>query len=239
MQIKRQKGGDVMLLIKNKNLRSFIVKAFPFVLIPSAAILGAVAFDNSRHLIISLAIAVMTLLVFAAGYEKKKVGTWRMVIASVMIALCVFGRFIPLFKPITAITIITGMYIGSETGFLVGAMSALISNIYMGQGPWTAFQMLAWGLIGYIAGMAAEPLKRHRFLLLAYGVVTGIAYSFIMDIWTTLWYSNGFDLGVYLSALVTAIPYTVSYAVSNFIFLLFLAKPFGEKLERIRKKYGI
>lgn len=228
-----------MLLIKNKNVRGFIGKAFPFIIIPVVAVLGATVFDNSRHLIISLAIAVMTLLVFAAGYEKKKVGTWRMVIASVMIALCVFGRFIPLFKPITALTIITGMYIGSETGFLVGAMSALISNIYMGQGPWTAFQMLAWGLIGYIAGIAAEPLKRHRALMLAYGVISGIAYSFIMDIWTTLWYSGEFDTGVYLSALVTAIPYTVSYAVSNFIFLFFLARPFGQKLERIRTKYGV
>ncbi len=228
-----------MLVIKNEAARSFIGKVFPFVLIPAIAILGATVFDNGRHLIISLGIAVMTLFVFASGYEKKKVGSRRMVIAAVMIALCVFGRFLPIFKPITAITIITGMYIGSETGFLVGAMSALISNIYMGQGPWTAFQMLAWGLIGYIAGVIAEPLKRHKWLLLLFGIVTGIAYSFIMDIWTTLWYSNGFDVGVYLSALVTAIPYTVSYAVSNFLFLLFLAKPFGEKLGRIRIKYGV
>ncbi len=228
-----------MLVIRNKTARSVIIRMFPFILIPALAILGATVFDSDKHLIISLAIAVLTLFVFAAGYEKKKVGTWRMVIASVMTALCVFGRFIPLFKPITAITIITGMYIGSETGFLVGAMSALISNIYMGQGPWTAFQMLAWGLIGFAAGLLADPLKKHRALLLAYGVVTGILYSFIMDIWTTLWYSGGFDVGVYLSALVTAVPYTVSYAVSNFVFLFFLAKPFGDKLSRIRVKYGV
>lgn len=228
-----------MLVIKNKTARSVIGKTFPFILIPALAILGATVFDNDKHLIISLAIAVMTLFVFAAGYEKKKVGTWRMVIAAVMTALCVFGRFIPVFKPITAITIITGMYIGSETGFLVGAMSALISNIYMGQGPWTAFQMLAWGLIGFAAGLLADPLKKHRWLLLTYGVISGILYSFVMDIWTTLWYSGGFDVGVYLSALVTAIPYTVSYAVSNFIFLFFLAGPFGEKLGRIRVKYGL
>ena len=228
-----------MLVIKNKTARSVIRKVFPFVLIPALAVLGATVFDNSRHIIISLCIAVLTLFIFASGYEKKKAGTWRMVIAAVMIALCVFGRFIPLFKPITAITIITGMYIGSETGFLVGAMSALISNIYMGQGPWTAFQMLAWGLIGFVAGVLADPLRKHRALLLAYGVITGILYSFIMDIWTTLWYVGGFDVGVYLSALVTAVPYTVSYAVSNFIFLFFLAKPFGDKLSRIRIKYGV
>ena len=228
-----------MITIENAGIRRFIRFAFPFVIIPVFAFLGAAVFDNSKHLLISLGVAVMTLFVFVSGYERKKTGTRRMVIASVMIALCVFGRFIPLFKPITAITIITGMYLGGETGFLVGSMSAVISNIFVGQGPWTAFQMLAWGLIGLIAGLAADPLKKHRALLLTYGAVSGIAYSFIMDIWTTLWYSGGFDSAVYLSALVTAIPYTVSYAVSNFIFLLLLAKPFGEKLERLHIKYGV
>ena len=228
-----------MITIENPTVRRFIGTAFPFVIIPVFAFLGAAVFDNDKHLIISLGVALMTLLVFVSGYEKKKTGTRRMVIASVMIALCVFGRFIPVFKPITALTIITGMYLGGETGFLVGSMSAVISNIFVGQGPWTAFQMLAWGIIGLIAGMLANPLKKHRALLLTYGVVSGIAYSFIMDIWTTLWYSSGFDTSVYLSALVTAIPYTVSYAVSNFIFLFFLAKPFGEKLERLHIKYGV
>ena len=228
-----------MIAIKSAGARSFIRIAFPFVIIPLFTLIGTVVFDSGKHLVISLGVTAMTLLVFVSGYEKKKTGTRRMVIASVMIALCVLGRFIPIFKPITALTIITGMYLGGETGFLVGALSAVISNIFAGQGPWTAFQMLAWGLIGLIAGTASVPLKRHRWLLLTYGAVTGIAYSFIMDIWTTLWYSGGFDTSVYLSALVTAIPYTVSYAVSNFIFLLFLAKPFGEKLERLHIKYGI
>lgn len=228
-----------MITINNSHIRRVIRVAFPFIVIPVFTFLGAAVFDTDKHLIVSLGVAVMTLLVFISGYEQKKTGTRRMVIASVMIALCVFGRFIPIFKPITAITIIAGIYLGGETGFLVGSLSAVISNIFAGQGPWTAFQMLAWGLIGFIAGMLSEPLRKHRALLLAYGVISGIAYSFIMDIWTTLWYSGEFDSAVYLSALVTAIPYTVSYAVSNFIFLLFLAKPFGEKLERLHIKYGV
>ncbi|MBP3855298.1 MAG: ECF transporter S component, partial [Ruminiclostridium sp.] len=100
-----------MITIENAGIRRFIRFAFPFVIIPVFAFLGAAVFDNSKHLLISLGVAVMTLFVFVSGYERKKTGTRRMVIASVMIALCVFGRFIPLFKPITAITIITGMYL--------------------------------------------------------------------------------------------------------------------------------
>ena len=99
--------------------------------------------------------------------------------------------------------------------------------------------MLALGLIGFLAGLLGKMLKNNRPALLIYGVASGLAYSFIMDIWTVLWYAGGFDAGLYLAALTSAVPYTVSYAFSNFIFLYILAKPMGRKLERVRVKYGL
>lgn len=228
-----------MIVIENRILRNAVKIAVPFVLIPALVIIGAVVFQERRYLIISTGVAFLALLLFAAGYERKPTGSRRMIIAAVMTALCIVGRFIPLFKPITAITVITAVYLGGETGFLVGAMSALLSNIYFGQGPWTPFQMLAWGMIGLIAGFAANPLKRHKWLLLAYGVLAGIFYSAVMDVWTVIWYDGSFRTELYLTALATAIPHTVMYSVSNFIFLWFAAKPFGEKLERVKIKYGI
>lgn len=228
-----------MLLIKSKKMRDMIRIAVPFIAMPMITIVGAVAFDEKKHIIISLAVAVSALLLFAAGFEKKSTGTRRMVIVSVMVALCFAGRFIPFLKPIAALTIITALYLGGEAGFLVGSLSAILSNFYFGQGPWTAFQMLAWGLIGFFAGLLAERLLKSRVLLLIYGAAAGLAYSFIMDIWTVLWYNQGFDINLYLAALVTAIPYTASYAVSNVLFLYLLAKPFGDKLNRIKIKYGV
>ncbi len=228
-----------MLLIESKPLRSVIRTVVPFVIVPMLALFGAVVFDRKRHIIISMSIAVFALLLFASGYERRSVGTRRMVIAAVMTALCFTGRFLPILKPVAALTIITALYLGGEAGFLVGALSAILSNFYFGQGPWTAFQMLAWGLIGLIAGFLAKPLKRSLPLLLLYGLISGLAYSFIMDVWTVLWYAERFDWSLYLSALVTAIPYTVSYVISNVLFLAVLAKPFGEKLGRVQKKYGI
>ncbi|MCR4796547.1 MAG: ECF transporter S component [Ruminococcus sp.] len=228
-----------MLLIKSKKMRDMIRIAVPFIAVPMITIVGAVAFDEKKHIIISLAVAVSALLLFAAGFEKKSTGTRRMVIVAVMVALCFAGRFIPFLKPIAALTIITALYLGSESGFLVGSLSAILSNFYFGQGPWTAFQMLAWGLIGFFAGLLAERLLKSRVLLLIYGAAAGLAYSFIMDIWTVLWYNQGLNINLYLAALVTAIPYTASYAVSNVLFLYLLAKPFGDKLNRIKIKYGV
>ena len=228
-----------MLTIQNKRVRTLLRFVIPFVLIPTVAILGTLVFDEKKHLFISFFVAVLSVLLFLSGFEKKATGTRRMVIVAVMIAMCVAGRFIPFFKPVTAITVITAIYLGGESGFLVGSLSALLSNFYFGQGPWTAFQMLAWGLIGLVAGFLSNPLRKSRAALLTYGVLSGVVFSLIMDIWTVLWYNDNFDFTLYLAALATALPHTALYSVSNFIFLWFMAKPFGDKMERIKNKYGI
>ncbi|MBQ8786689.1 MAG: ECF transporter S component [Oscillospiraceae bacterium] len=228
-----------MIVIENSRLRSAVKIAVPFMLIPLLVVLGATVFDEQRYLIVSIGVALLSLLLFAAGYEKKPTGSRRMVIVAVMTALCIAGRFIPFFKPVTAITVITAIYLGGEAGFLVGALSALLSNFYFGQGPWTPFQMIAWGMIGLLAGFLANPIKRHKWFMLVYGVLAGIVYSLVMDIWTVIWYDGSFRSELYLTAILTALPHTIMYSVSNFIFLWFMAKPFGEKLERIKIKYGI
>lgn len=228
-----------MIVIKSDKMRSVLRLLIPFAAIPLLAFFGVTIVGEKRHLIISLAVTVFSLLLFITGFDRKKIGSRRMVIAAIMIALCVVGRFIPFFKPITAITVISAVYLGSETGFLVGSLSAFISNFYFGQGPWTPFQMLAWGLIGFIGGCIGGLLRKSKPLLLIYGVLSGVAYSFIMDIWTVIGYGGEFNTDLYIAAIVTALPYTILYSVSNFIFLFFLEKPFGEKLERIKLKYGI
>ena len=144
----------------------------PLVFIPATAILGSLMFDEKKHLMISFAVALLSVFLFIAGIEKKIVGSRRMVIVAIMTALSVAGRFIPFFKPVTAITVIAAIYLGGEAGFAVGAFSALLSNFYFGQGPWTAFQMLGWGLIGLLAGILARPLKKSRIALVIYGLLS-------------------------------------------------------------------
>ena len=232
-----------MVVIKNEKARRFLKIAVPFIFIPVILILGVFAFDEKKFAWIILAVTIMALLLFFAGFEKKIIGTRRMVIIAVMTALSVLGRFIfaviPGFKPITAIVVITAVWLGPESGFLTGALSAVISNFYFGQGPWTPFQMFAWGIIGLVAGYLSNILKKNRPALAVYGVFAGIFYSMLMDVWSVLWFNNNFEMSVYLAALVTAIPYTISYAASNVVFLLLLGRPFGEKLERVKLKYGV
>ncbi len=228
-----------MIVIRSKRVRSVLRIVLPWAAMPALVALGAVAFPGQHDLLIALIVAVMALLLFAAGFENRKTGSRRLVLVSILTALCIVGRFIPLFKPVTAITILAGMYLGGEAGFLTGALAALCSNFLFGQGPWTPFQMLAWGMIGLIAGLIAPHLKRWRTLLSLYGLISGALFSMMMDVWTVLWYGQGFDPALYKAALITALPHTALYALSNMLFLMLLAGPIGKKLERVHVKYGL
>ena len=232
-----------LLVIRSARLRRVLGVLLPFVLMPAAVIWFALGPGRGHFALCALLLTVMALVLFSCGFERRKTGARRMILVAVMTALSVAGRFVfsalPFFKPITAMVVITAIYVGPEAGFLTGALSAVISNFYFGQGPWTPFQMLSWGLLGLFAGMLAGPLQKSRILLSLYGLFAGAAYSLIMDVWTVLWYNGGFSAELYMAALATALPIMAVYAISNVVFLNLLARPFGEKLARVKIKYGV
>ena len=228
-----------MTVIKNAKLRRVLKYLLVFAAIPAAVLAGVFLLKTKQYAAVCAFIAAASVLVFFCGFEKRKTGTRRLVLIAVFTALAVVGRFIPLFKPSTAIIILAGMYLGSEAGFFTGVLFALISDMYFGIGPWTPFQMLAWGLVGFFAGVLSKKLDGSKILLAVYAAVSGVAYSFIMDIWTVMWYSGAFEPALYKTAVVTAIPFTALYAVTNAAFLLLLKNSFGRKMRRIKLNYGI
>ena len=213
--------------------------------VPAVIAAGAFLFDNRRYAFVSLAVALLACVPFFLAFERngQKNGTQKMIVVAVMTALSVVGRIvftpIPGFKPVTAIVVITAMYFGCEAGFMTGSLSALISNFYCGQGPWTPLQMFVWGFVGFLAGLLASPLRRRRIVLAVYAVFSGAVYSLLMDVWTVLWWDGAFNAARYLAAIVSSLPFTAVYAASNVVFMLLLAKPIGRKLERIKLRYGI
>jgi len=177
------------------------------------------------------------------NFEREK-NTRKVVLLAVMVALSVAGRivFAPVqfFKPVSAVVILAGMYFGSQFGFLTGALSAVVSDFYFGQGPWTPFQMFSWGLIGLLAGVLSNPLIRSRIFLVIYGAASGVLFSLVMDVWTVLSLDGGsFNLSRFSAATLTALPVTCVYVISNIIFLLILQPLFGKKIERLKAKYGL
>ena len=228
-----------MSLIKSARTRNIVRIILLFAMIVIVVSIGIFVVRGKYHMAISTVVAILSWVLFVCGLDRKKVGNRRVIIVSVMVALSVIGRMFPILKPVTVFAMLSGMFLGAEAGFLVGSFSALISDFWFGQGPWTPFQMLAWGLIGFFAGVLATPLKRSRLFLYVYGVLAAVVFSVIMDVWSAIWIAGEFSLSIYIAKLITSVPHTILYAVSNVIFLFFFAKPFSEKLERIRVKYGI
>jgi uncharacterized membrane protein len=223
--------------------RNIIKYALLLVCVPLAVLLGAFAADGRQYLFVCALVAVISCVPFFMSMESKKNSTKKLVLLAVMVAFSAAGRyifaFLPHFKPVTAIVVITGIYLGAESGFLCGALSALISGFIFGLGPWTPFQMFAWGLIGLLSALLSALLKKSTPLLCIFGAISGVIYSLLLDIVSTLWYDGIFNVERYLALFVTALPVTAVYAVSNALFLLLLARPIGKKLERVKIKYGI
>lgn len=226
------------------NKRRIVINVSLIILAMVCVYLGIRLLNDRRYNLVSVAIALLACVPFYYAYEKKEGSIRRMVILAVMTALAVVGRFIfaviPGFKPVTAIVTIAGMFLGPEAGFLVGSLSAIISNMFFGQGPWTPFQMLAWGLIGMIAGLPGiRQTLRKRPALVLYGIFTGFLYSAVLDIWNVLSMEGVFNIKRYAASLFAALPVTIEYMIANVIFLVLAIGPIGRKLERIRVKHGI
>ncbi|MCR5742686.1 MAG: ECF transporter S component [Lachnospiraceae bacterium] len=211
-------------------------------LITVLVLAGAFVFDDSSWSYVCIAVSALCIVPFFLSFERKN-DTTKNVILAVLIALNTVGRFVfaplPSFKPVTAITIICGMYMGPVYGFMCGSLTAVLSNFYFGQGPWTAFQMLSWGLVGFGAGLLGRRLMNSKAVLLIYGMITGCLYSLVMDIWTTMWMENTFNIERFMFYVTGALPTMVIYMVSNCIFLFVLIGPMRRKMDRIFIKYDI
>ncbi len=234
-----------MPVINNQTFRKAASYIIPFFIVPAVVISCMLIFRERSRIFLTVTVSALTLFLFICGFEKRKTGSRRLILTAVFIALASIGRAIcsplPGVNPVTAVTVLCAVYLGGEAGFMTGAFSALISNMFSGQGTWTPFQMLAWGLIGMTAGLMSRFLRsgNSRLRLCAYTFAAGAAYSVIMDVFTVIWANNAFIFKEYIAALITALPFTAIYCISNVIFTYLLAKPFSEKLGRIKVKYGI
>ncbi len=208
--------------------------------------IGFFVCEEKQYIAVSLLLIVYAMVPFFAGFERKKPKAREIVILAVLIAVAVVGRaaffMVPNFKPIVAIVIISGVALGKESGFLVGAMAAFVSNFLFGQGPWTPWQMIAMAVIGYLAGAVFHRYSdRIRVLpLVIFGALaTVILYGGIVDMWTILFMGDSVSWKTVAMVYGGAIYLNLIHAAATVTFLLLLAKPMIEKLERVKVKYGM
>jgi energy-coupling factor transport system substrate-specific component len=180
-----------------------------------------------------------------AWYERAHPSARVLALVATMAALAALGRvaFAPLpnVKPTTDIVLIAGVALGGAPGFAVGALAALTSNLFFGQGPWTPWQMAAWGGVG-IAGallgrIAGERLG--RIPLAAACALAGLAFGVVMNFSTWVTYTGDHSVAAFWTISGTALPFDVAHAVGNVLFALAFGPALLRALRRFRRRFEV
>ena len=226
--------------------RTKLASVLSLLLVPLTIFIGIIYFGKRSYGVISLLVLLECMAPFALIFEGRKPKARELVLIAALCALAVAGRaalfMLPGFKPVAALVILSGVAFGGETGFLVGAMSMLTSNVLFGQGPWTPFQMFAMGLIGFLAGVSFQKglLRAGRAPLAIFGAVSVVlVYGGIMNPASAILYQPNLSLSVLKAYYLTGFPFDLVHAAATALFLWFGAEPMLEKLERVKRKYGL
>ena len=226
--------------------RTKLASVLSLLLVPLTIFIGIVYFGKKSYGVVSLLVLLECMAPFALIFEGRKPKARELVLIAALCALAVAGRaalfMLPGFKPVAALVILSGVAFGGETGFLVGAMSMLTSNVLFGQGPWTPFQMFAMGLIGFLAGVSFQKglLRAGRAPLAIFGAVSVVlVYGGIMNPASAILYQPNLSLSVLKAYYLTGFPFDLVHAAATALFLWFGAEPMLEKLERVKRKYGL
>lgn len=221
------------------------------VLTPITVWAGTV-FGSGSYYVTSILVIIYAMVPFFVSFESRRPQARELVIIAVMCALAAVARvafiWVPHFKPIAAIVMIAGVALGSRSGFLVGAISLLVSDFVFGQGPWTPWQMLAYGIAGFVAGFLAERgviprsdlnNRAKTLLSLAGAAFVVVVVGPILDTCSLFTMVSAITPESALAIYASGLPVNAVQATATAITLFILANPLLGKLERVRVKYGL
>lgn len=238
--------GQVPIHQRYLSTRTLLAMIIIFLTIPLTMYIGIYYLGDRKYYFISMLIILQTMLPFVLIFEHRKPLARELIVIAVLCAIGVAGRaaffMVPQFKPVVAIVIIAGVAFGAESGFLVGAIIAFVSNMFFGQGPWTPWQMFALGIIGFIAGILFQKgvLRKKTIELCIFGGIgTFFIYGGIMNPAAVLMFQSHPTKEMFVLAYLRGIPFDLIHAVATVFFLFVIARPMLEKLERIKEKYGL
>lgn len=213
-----------------------------------AALLACAATGTDAAGGLTLLATVAAVALMLVGFERERPALRQLMPTAVLAAMAAAGRIlfapIPDVKPVSAIAIVAGATLGRRSGFVVGALAALLSNAFFGQGAWTPWQMYAWGLVGYLGGAIASrgwldegPRLAARLSVL--GVASGLFYGLILNGWYVIAYVRPLAWPGVLAAFAAGLPLDLVHGVATAGFLTAIWLPWGRQIRRVVAKYGL
>jgi energy-coupling factor transport system substrate-specific component len=185
------------------------------------------------------------LVVGFVWYERSHPSTRVIALVATLAAMAALGRVafaaLPNVKPTTDIVLVAGYVLGGAPGFMVGATAALTSNLFFGQGPWTPWQMVAWGGVG-LFGAGLGRLARHelgRIPLAAACGLAGLGFGAVMNLSTWVTFSGDHTTAKLIATFGSALPFDIAHATGNVLFYLAFGPALVRALRRFRTRFDI
>ncbi|MQS76333.1 ECF transporter S component [Lactobacillus halodurans] len=200
------------------------------------------SFSTKNYLLFSFAILLITLGVYFWKFEKSRHTSREVVFIAIICALAVVGRIIfaaiPSVKPELFILIMGAIVTGPETGFLMGTIIALTSNMYFGQGVWTPWQMFALGVIGLISGICFQKRPR-TWILTIWGLVSGFLMGWIMDIYYIIGFVDPITVKSILTSIAASFYFDFVHGLFTAVLLLLVGKRWIQIFNNYKVKYNL
>ena len=220
-----------------------------FLLIPATLFLGT-RLTGRMYYLTSTLVVMEVMLPFFFAFETRRPQARELVTIAVMCALATAARVvihIPGFKPILGIIMVAGIAFGAEAGFLTGAVSAFASNFFFSQGPWTPWQMMAYGIGGFVAGLLfhkKRPFPGRPWLstlaLSAVGFLTVmLVVGPLLDTCTVFTTGSRITWKYARAVYAAGFGYNLTHAAATAITIFLVSRPLLEKLDRLKRKYGM
>jgi hypothetical protein len=194
--------------------------------------------------LVSFALVLVSLALAFWWYEHSHPPAKLLAVVATLAAVAALGRdafaAVPDVKPITAIVLVSGVAFGAGPGFAVGAIAGFASNFLLGQGPWTPWQMLGWGVVGLLgAGLGAMTRRRLPPLALALAcAVAAEIFNLILDAYT--WVGTGnHSLAGFGLVLGQASAFDITHVVASFVFGLAFGSVLLRMLVRVRARLQV
>ena len=222
---------------------------FPAIIILSLAGFGVIALAIAAPQwlgtglnwgLVTFVLAAVVVVLFIAGFENRQINTREIALISIMGSIGAIIRIpfapVPNAQPATFLIICTGYVFGPAAGFMTGTITALVSNMFLGHGPWTLFQVLAWGLAGASAGLA-KNLRLNIWVLAVFGLAWGYLFGVIMNVW--FWASLIYPLTwqTFVISQLNSIWFDTIHALANALFMLILGKRTIAILQAWRRRF--
>ena len=244
---------------QSRRFRWLAALEVPALLAVPVALVGLSVAGVSATAGLTLAVCVLSVGLLLASFEASRPALRQLMPTAVLAAVAAAGRvlFSPLpdVKPVSAIAIVAGAALGRRSGFVVGALAALLSNFFFGQGPWTPWQMYAWGLVGYVGGVLGERRARGRGplagakggdardslprALWAWAALSGPVYGLILNGYHVLGYVQPLTWPAVVAACAASVPLDVVHGAATVAFLAAVWGPWGRAIRRAVAKYDL